>query len=78
MADLPLGVMNISLEAQVNNFASALLEKLSGIGTLKQDVNNPYAFLFDFGQLSIGSGLSEAQLGVKNDASARPIPWWNL
>jgi hypothetical protein len=68
MADLPLAVANISLDAQVNNFASALLEKLSGKGTLKQE--NPYEFLFDFGQLSIGSGLSQAQLGVKNDASA--------
>jgi hypothetical protein len=68
MADLPLGVMNIPIEAQINNFASVMLERLSGIGTLKQE--NPYAFLFDFGQLSIGSGLFEAQLGVRNDASA--------
>jgi len=67
MADLPLGIVGISLFAQVNNFANPMFVKMGGEGILKQE--NPYEFLFDFGQLSIGSGLSQASLGVINDTS---------
>jgi hypothetical protein len=68
MLDLALTDINILLNAQVNNFADAIFEKVSGIGIFTQVSLNEFSL--DFGQLSIGSGLFEAQLGVRNDASA--------
>lgn len=63
LEDLDLGVGNVALAVQVNNFANPLFTQLSGAGLLTGSGKN---FFLDFGTVDLGATLS-ASLGVLND-----------
>ena len=71
MTDLALPGVDITLLAQVNNFADPIFQKSGGSGIFSR---NGSIFTLDFGDLLLGSGEFIAELDVKNDARrARPI-----
>lgn len=63
LEDLDLGLGNVALAVQVNNFANPLFTQLSGAGLLTGSGTN---FFLDFGTVDLGATLS-ASLGVLND-----------
>ncbi|MGE0432709.1 MAG: choice-of-anchor D domain-containing protein [Planctomycetota bacterium] len=56
MADLLLGNQAVTLSAQVNNYANAVLDKAGGDGTFAQV--NVGQFVFDFGTLTAGGNVA--------------------
>jgi hypothetical protein len=66
MADLTLPGADITLLAQVNNFADPIFQKSGGSGIFSR---NGSVFTLDFGNLLLGSGDFMAELDVKNDAT---------
>ena len=56
MADLALDGQGVSLTAQVNNYANAVLDKAGGDGTFAQV--NVGQFVFDFGTLTAGGNVA--------------------
>ncbi|MGE0860556.1 MAG: choice-of-anchor D domain-containing protein, partial [Gammaproteobacteria bacterium] len=56
MADLVLAGQGVSLTAQVNNFANAVLDKAGGDGTFAQV--NVGQYVFDFGTLTAGGNIA--------------------
>ncbi|MBK9956570.1 MAG: choice-of-anchor D domain-containing protein [Rhodocyclaceae bacterium] len=68
MADLDLGTANVSLSGQVNKYANAVFDKVSGAGTLSRSGN---VFTLDFGNVLLGGALS-AILDVDNAVGGGP------
>lgn len=68
MADLDLGIANVTLNAQVNKFANAVFGKV-GAGTLTQ---NGSQFILDFGTVLQGSGALSALVDVDNLVNGGP------
>ena len=68
MADLDLGTANVSLSGQVNKYANAVFDKVSGAGTLSRSGN---LFTLDFGNVLLGGALS-AILDVDNAVGGGP------
>jgi hypothetical protein len=64
MADLDLGMLGLTLKAQVNNFANPVFAKTAGAGTLS---GSGLAFTLDFGTIDLGAASLSAQLAVLND-----------
>jgi len=69
MADLNLANANVSLSAQVNKYANAVFDKVSGAGTLSRSGN---VFTLDFGNVLQGSGALSAILDVDNAVGGGP------
>jgi hypothetical protein len=64
MTDLDLGMLSLTLTAQVNNFANPVFAQSAGAGTLS---GSGLAFTLDFGTIELGAASLSAQLGVLND-----------
>jgi hypothetical protein len=64
MADLDLGLLGLTLTAQVNNFANPVFAQSAGAGTLS---GSGLAFTLDFGTIELGAASLDAQLAVLND-----------
>jgi hypothetical protein len=64
MADLSLGQLGLTLNAQVNNFANPVFAQTAGAGSL---TGGGLAFTLDFGTVTEGSAALTASLAVLND-----------
>jgi len=74
MADLALGTQNVSLSGQVNKYANAVFNKVSGAGALTQSGS---VFTLDFGDVVQGSGALSAILDVVNWVNGGPSDFLN-
>ena len=66
MVDLDLGIVNVGLQAQVNQYALVAFAKTGGLGSFS---GGAASFVLDFGTLALGAGEQVAQLGVFNLAN---------
>ena len=69
MIDLALPSQNVALTGQVNKFANAVFDKVSGAGNLTRSGN---IFTLDFGTVIQGSGKLNAILDVDNLVNGGP------
>jgi hypothetical protein len=65
LADLALGNAGLTLQAQVNNLASAALGKTGGAGSFSA---SGLSYTLNFGTLVLGEGLATASLSLANIA----------
>jgi len=66
MADLALASQDIALSGQVNNYAAAIFDKVSGVGALSRAGSE---FILDFGTLVQGSSARSVVLDIDNAAA---------
>ena len=64
LGDLNLPALSLSLEAQINNYASPIYQFVSGTGGL---TGSGTTYTLDLGDLLLNSGTSSAYLQIKND-----------
>lgn len=69
MIDLQLAPQNVALSGQVNKYANAVFDKVSGAGVLTR---NGTQFILDFGNVAQGSGALNAILDVDNLVGGGP------
>ena len=69
LADLSLGSVQVGFDAQVNKYANAVFDKVSGAGNLTRSGN---IFTLDFGTVFQGSGNLNAILDVDNLVNGGP------
>ena len=64
LGTLALASQDVAVSVTVNNYANAVIEKLSGSGTLS---GGGASYTLDFGTLAQGSGPVSVDLGILND-----------
>ncbi len=70
LADLGLGSQTVNLNAQVNKYANAVFEKLSGAGAITRSGN---IFTLDFGTVFQNSGSLASHIDVRNLVGGGPV-----